>query len=221
MRTIITKRRTVTLIISMLAMFVLAACGGENAEPAAVDTATAVPPTPTQVVIEVTAAPIPTETPVPTATVEPTPEPTADLTDELAAKFVSDTKAGAMVDFPSELTKGSERIDDDQVLAHWEDFISGTRSFAFSEGLIIEWCSGGEGTWVYEVGTPAFTGAKFDYELRSDPGSSWNSIVVIVKMREKKLFDLMNYAGGDGFRIGLAAPKPGDPSGYHTSPDCT
>jgi predicted ATPase len=70
--------------------------------------------------------------------------------------------------------------------------------------MIVDWCDGATGVWVYEVGTPAFTGAKFDYELKSDPGGSWNTIVAVVKFHDKKLYDLMNYAGGDGFRIGLA-----------------
>jgi hypothetical protein len=212
--------RTVAAIISIIAMFALVACTSEDATAAAVPTQ--IEPTPTAVVIEVTAAPIPTETPVPTATPEPTVEvePTALLTEDEVTKLKEETRSQPMVEFPAKMLKGSEPLTSDQVLLQWEEFITGTRSFAFNDSLIWEVCSGGEGTWVYEVGSPAFTGAKFDWELRNDPGGSWNSVVIIIKMQDQKLFDLMNYSGGDGLRVGLTAPAPGEPSGYYESAEC-
>ena len=204
MGSIITNRRLSALIISVFAAFALATCGGDSDTPAAADTPVPPAPTATQIVVEVTVAPVPTETPVPTSTVEPTAEPKPALTQEQADKFVSDTRAMPVSEFPPSLLKGGDRLKSDEALATWTEFLVGTRQIIFNGSLIVDWCDGATGVWVYEVGTPAFTGAKFDYELKSDPGGSWNTIVAVVKFHDKKLYDLMNYAGGDGFRIGLA-----------------
>jgi hypothetical protein len=106
------------------------------------------------------------------------------------------------------------------VLAHWADFIEGSRSFGFGGGLILEYCPGGEGTWVYELGSPNYTGAKFDYELKNDPGGSWNSVVVSYKFRDQVLFDLMNSTGGTGNRIAYQGIKAGEPSNFHEALTC-
>ncbi len=208
------------LALVVIAAMTLVACGGDPDEVAVQPTD--VPPTPTNVVIEVTAAPIPTETPIPTPTMEPTipPEPTVGLSDDAVEKLKAETTSQPMVEFPSSMMKGSTPLGSDEALAHWEEFISGTRSFAFNDSLLWEVCSGGEGTWLYEVGSPAFTGAKFEWELKSDAGGSWNSAIIVIKMQDQNLFDLMNYAGGDGLRVGLPVPKAGEPSGYYESATC-
>jgi hypothetical protein len=220
MGSIFTNRRLAALIISVFAAFALAACGGDSDTPAAADTPVPPAPTATEVVIKVTPAPVPTETPVPTPTVEPTAEPKAELTQEQADKFRSDTRAQPVAEFPASLLKGAERLDSDEALAAWAEFLTGTRQIVFNGALIIDWCDGKSGVWVYEVGTSAFTGAKFDFELKSDPGGSWNTIIAVVKLHDKKLFDLMNYAGGDGFRIGLAPSGVLDDWEAYESPGC-
>ncbi|HIF73156.1 MAG TPA: hypothetical protein EYQ61_11460 [Dehalococcoidia bacterium] len=57
------------------------------------------------------------------------------------------------------------------------------------------------------MGTPSQTNQPFDGALSGDPGGSWCSTIVTIKIHDKKIFDLLNYAGGDGFRIGLAEPN--------------
>jgi len=79
-------------------------------------------------------------------------------------------------------------------------------------------CPGGEGTWVYELGSPNFTGAKFDYELQNDPGGSWNSVAFAYKLRDKTLFDLMGVAGN---RVGFQGIKVGKPSKIHEALTCS
>ncbi|MCH8910702.1 MAG: hypothetical protein IH867_08180 [Chloroflexi bacterium] len=162
---------------------------------------------------------MPTETPVPAATAEPTGEPTVELTQDLADEIIAITKSQPVVEFPAAIMKGAERLDSDQVKAEWAEFLSGSRTFALN-GVIFDWCSDGSGTWVYEVGDPGFTGAKFDWELVSDPGGSWNTIIVVIRLRDQKLYDLMNYAGGDGFRLALAPPDQGGSFSAFKSPDC-
>ena len=218
--TIFTNRkilRFAMVLITALAATAVVACGGSDA-PAAPDP-TIVPPTASREVVRVTPAPVPTETPVPTATAEPTAEPTVQLNQDLADEIIAITKSLPVVEFPAAIMKGAERLDSDQVKAEWAEFLSGSRTFALN-GVIFDWCSDGSGTWVYEVGTPGFTGAKFDWELVSDPGGSWNTIIVVIRLRDQKLYDLMNYAGGDGFRLGLAPPDQGGSFSAFKSPDC-
>lgn len=202
----------------MLAVLAFVACGGDSKPAAAVEAPTTVPPAATQVVVEVTVAPVPTETPVPTAKPDPTSKPPAELTKNFGSEVLAASKAQPMVDFPVEITKGSPILEKDQVLAYWTEFLEGTRTFAFSDSLIWELCPGGEGTWVYELGSPNFTGAKFDYELQNDPGGSWNSVVLVYKLRDKTLFDLM---GGAGNRVGFQGIKVGEPSNIHEALTCS
>ncbi|MDA1279589.1 MAG: hypothetical protein O3B95_06035 [Chloroflexi bacterium] len=147
--------------------------------------------------------------------------PVEELTQDVADRYRSETRAQPVAEFPAEIAQGAERLDSDEVLAHWREFLAGTRQIVFKGSLIMEWCSNGKGTWVYEVGTPAFTGATFDYEVVSDPGGSWNTIVAIVKLHDPKLFDLMNYAGGNGFRVGLAPSGVLEDWEAYDSPTCT
>ncbi len=212
------KRRIATgLFIAMVAILALAACSGEEAPPVGeVAAPVIVAPTATTAVIEATAAPVPTKTPAPTPALEPTQKPPVVTTQN----HLAESKAQPMIDFPIEITSGSPILDGDQVLVHWADFIEGSRSFAFVGGLILEFCSGGEGTWVYELGSPNYTGGKFDYELKNDPGGSWNSVVVSYKFRDQVLFDLMNSTGGAGNRIAFQAIKSGEPSNFHEALTC-
>jgi hypothetical protein len=213
------KSGIVVLFVAVLALSMLSACGNDVTTAAsAPDVAPTIAPTPTFEVVEVTAVPIPTETPAPVATVESTIEPTIELTDDVAAQIIAETESQPIAEFPEKLNPSSAALPDEEVLVLWQEFLNGTRRKAIANSIIFEFCSDGTGTWVYEVGTPAFTGANFDYTLHSDPGASWHSIVVNVKMREKRLYDILNYAGGDGFRIALTPPKEGQIA--YDSPDC-
>jgi len=216
---IITRWRTAILIMSMVAALALIACGNESTNADTNDDAAALPtfvaPTATQIVVEVTAAPQQTETPAPTPAPEPTQKPAAKITKNLGATLLAETKAQPMIDFPIEITSGSPPLDEEQVLVHWSGFLEGSRNYGFGGTIIWELCPGGEGTWVYELGSPNFTGAKFDYELKTDPGGTWNSTVMVYKFRAKVLFDLMDSTGGAGNRAAFQPIKAGEPSNFH------
>ncbi len=94
-------------------------------------------PTATQVVIEMTAAPVPTETPVPTPTTEPTVEPTAVLTDEISANFLAETKAQREIEFPAAISKGATELPADEALGVWTDLLVGSRTVAVGESTIL------------------------------------------------------------------------------------
>lgn len=217
--------RSIVPIAALLAIFVVAACGRDSTAAQGDQTSTArtasnieaaAAPSATFVVVEVTAAPVPTETPVPVAMTHPTAEPTVELTEERAAEIIAETESQPIVEFPSEITPGAERLESNKVLDHWQQYVNGTRIRALS--IIWEFCSDGTGIWIYEVGTPAFTGAKFDYELKSDTGASWHSIIVSISLHDQNLRDLMNYAGGDSFRVALT--PPGEDQIAYKSPYC-
>lgn len=224
MHIIFTKRLATILFMAAFAALALAACGNDTADAAAASptvTEIAVEPTATQVVIEVTAAPVPTETPVPTATVQPTLEPTIVLTQDVADNLLATTKEQPAIEFPAAISKGADALESDAVISTWTDFLTGARHVALNETIIHEFCSDGTGTWVWESGTPGFTGQKFDWELVSDPGATWRSVIVIVKMHDQKLYDLLNYSGGDGWRLGLSQPNQYNEWQSYESPDCT
>jgi hypothetical protein len=101
------------MLISMLAVLDLVACGGYSEPTAVAQAPTTIPPTATQIVVEVTVAPVPTEMPVPTATVEPTPKPPVELTKNFGPEVLAASKAQPMVDFPMEITKGSPILEKD------------------------------------------------------------------------------------------------------------
>lgn len=155
------------------------------------------------------------------AIVEAEPEPKPELTQERAEALIAETKGQPVVEFPDSLRWGAEKISPEAVLAKWTEILTGTRTVALSESIVWEYCSDNTGVWVYEVGTPGFTGAKFDWELKNDPGGTWNTAVVVIKMHEQKLYDLLNYAGGDGFRYGLSEPSDANKWQAYVSPDCT
>ena len=219
--------KSVVPVTALLIISVIAACGGEGTAARDDQTSTALPspttgtsaaPTATFVTVEVTPAPVPTEPPVPTATIRPTAEPTVELTDERAAAIIAETESQPIVEFPSEITPGADRLTPEEVLDAWHEYLGGTRIKVILDSILWEFCSDGTGTWVYEIGTPAFIGAKFNYELVNDPGASWHSIVVKIDLHDQQLKDLMNYSGGDFFRVGLIPPRE-DQIAYE-SPDC-
>lgn len=203
---IITRWRTIVATISILAMFALVACGYEEAE-AAANTPAIAAPTATQITIEVTAAPVPTETPVPAATAEPTAEPTVVLTDEISDDILAVTKAQPVIEFPASISKGAPELPIDEALAVWSDLLVGSRTVAVGETTIIEFCADGIGTWIWELGTPSQTGAPFDWELSGDPGGSWRSSIVTIRPHDQKLYEIFSYATGDGLRLGMAEPN--------------
>lgn len=71
----------------------------------------------------------------------------------------------------------------------------------------MEFCDDDAGTWIWESGTPSQTNQPFDPALSSDTWGSWRSTIVTIKIHDKKIFDLLDYASGDGCRFGLAEPN--------------
>jgi hypothetical protein len=147
----INKIKISLLITALITMLGLVACGSNEETVAA-------------------AAPIATANAAPTATLEaiepavnaePEPTPFSELTDEQFAQMSAEVLAQPVVEFPAAISKGSEPLSDEEVLAEWTEYLVGGVFTLFEDTLFWGFCDGGLGTWIVESGSPHLTGAKF------------------------------------------------------------
>jgi hypothetical protein len=162
----------------------------------------------------------PTATPEPTATQTAIPEPTVAPWPAYVEEVIAETLAQEMLEFPAALEKGSDRLQSDEAIAAWVEYIGGVRLFSEDGFQIEEFCSDGTGSTVYLSGAREFAGATFTYEVISDPGGSWNTAIASIIFSDAVLHDVKTRNSAKAERFTLAGPGTLNYFNAYVSPAC-